>query len=155
MVVTLDERFKWCRAFRVDDGQGGEIFRRKSFLARRSNQSVTPHIHRLRQEGVSPVMDPKTYPEWQASLLKQLVATTKAASAVGSQDVSFERSIDSKFDSSLTSVTDRLLALSNRLLKFAGSKTEEFEDEDDLEDRWAEIVDVVDGLLERAVILSF
>lgn len=100
-------------------------------------------------------MDPKTYPEWQASLLKQLVATTKAASAVGSQDVSFERSIDSKFDSSLTSVTDRLLALSNRLLKFAGSETEEFEDEDDLEDRWAEIVDVVDGLLERAVILSF
>ena len=100
-------------------------------------------------------MDPKTYPEWQASLLKQLVATTKAASAVGSQDVSFERSIDSKFDSSLTSVTDRLLALSNRLLKFAGSETEEFEDEDDLEDRWAEIVDVVDGLLERAVILFF
>jgi len=96
-------------------------------------------------------MDPKTYPEWQASLLKQLVSTTKAASAVGSHDVSFERSIDSKFNSALTSVTDRLLALSNRLLKFAGSETEDFEDEDDLEDRWAEIVDVVDGLLERAV----
>jgi len=99
-------------------------------------------------------MDPKTYPEWQASLLKQLVATTKAASAVGSHDVSFERSIDPQFDSSLRSVTDRLLALSNRLLKFAGSETEEFEDEDDLEDRWAEIVDVIDGLLERAVSLS-
>ena len=100
-------------------------------------------------------MDPKTYPEWQASLLKQLVSSTKAASAVGSHDVSFERSVDSKFESALTSVTERLLALSNRLLKFAGSETEEFEDEDDLEDRWAEIVDVVDGLLERAVFFVF
>ena len=102
-----------------------------------------------------PAMDPKTYPEWQASLLKQLVSSTKAASAVGSHDVSFERSVDSKFESALTSVTERLLALSNRLLKFAGSETEEFEDEDDLEDRWAEIVDVVDGLLERAVFFVF
>jgi len=100
-------------------------------------------------------MDPKTYPEWQASLLKQLVFTTKSASAVGSHDISFECSIDSKFNSALTSVTDRLLALSNRLLKFAGSETDEFEDEDDLEDRWAEIVDVVDGLLERAVFCIF
>jgi hypothetical protein len=105
----------------------------------------------LPSRAARPAMDPKTYPEWQASLLKQLVSTTKAASAVGSHDVSFERSIDSKFNSALTSVTDRLLALSNRLLKFAGSETEDFEDEDDLEDRWAEIVDVVDGLLERAV----
>ena len=102
-----------------------------------------------------PTMDPKTYPEWQASLLKQLVSTTKAASAVGSHDISFERSIDSKFNSALTSVTDRLLTLSNRLLKFAGSETDEFEDEDDLEDRWAVIVDVVDGLLERAVFCLF
>ena len=65
-------------------------------------------------------MDQKTYPEWQANLLKLLVSTTKAASAVGSHDISFERSIDSEFDSSLTTVTDRLLNLSNRLLKFAG-----------------------------------
>ena len=99
-------------------------------------------------------MDPKTYPEWQANLLKFLVSTTKAASAVGSQDISFERSIDSEFDSSLTAVTDRLLNLSNRLLKFAGLQGEEFEDEDDLEDRWREVVDVVDGLLERAVLFG-
>src|SRR5271170_7591324 len=111
----------------------------------------TPQRDNLPSGAARPAMDPKTYPEWQASLLKQLVSTTKAASAVGSHDVSFERSIDSKFNSALTSVTDRLLALSNRLLKFAGSETEDFEDEDDLEDRWAEIVDVVDGLLERAV----
>ena len=97
-------------------------------------------------------MDPKTYPEWQANLLKFLISTTKAASAVGSHDISFERSIDSEFDSSLTTVTDRLLNLSNRLLKFSGLQGEEFEDEDDLEDRWGEVVDVVDGLLERAVL---
>jgi exosome complex exonuclease RRP6 len=96
-------------------------------------------------------MDPKKYPEWQANLLKLLVSTTKAASLVASHDVSFERSIDPEFDSSLTSVTDRILNLSNRLIKYVGSQAEEFEDEDDLENRWGDIVDVVDGLLEKAV----
>jgi exosome complex exonuclease RRP6 len=96
-------------------------------------------------------MDPKTFPDWQAKLLKQLVQTTKAASAVGSHDISFERSIDSTFDSNLNAVTDRLLSLSNQLLRFAGLAGEEFEDEEDLGDRWGEVVDVVDGLLERAV----
>lgn len=96
-------------------------------------------------------MDPKTFPDWQAKLLKQLVQTTKAASAVGSHDISFERSIDSTFDSNLNAVTDRLLSLSNQLLRFAGLGGEEFEDEEDLGDRWGEVVDVVDGLLERAV----
>lgn len=96
-------------------------------------------------------MDPKTYPEWQANLLKLLVSTTRAASAVGSHDISFERSIDSNFDSSLTEVTDRLLSITNRLLKFAGSQQDEFEDEDDLDDRWGDVVDIVDSLLERAV----
>ena len=99
-------------------------------------------------------MDPKTYPEWQASLLKQLVATTRAASAVGGHDIMFERSIDSEFDSSLMAVTERLLSITNRLLMFGGLQGEEFEDEDDLEDRWGDIVDVVDTLLERAVSLS-
>jgi exosome complex exonuclease RRP6 len=98
-------------------------------------------------------MDPETYPEWQATLLKQLVATTRAASAVGGHDLSFERSIDSDFDSSLTAVTNRLLSITNRLLKFGGLQVEEFEDEDDLEDRWGDVVDVVDTLLERAVYL--
>ena len=96
-------------------------------------------------------MDPKTYPAWQENLLKCLVATTKAASAVGGQDISFERSIDGDFDASLSCVTDRLLNLSNRLLKLAESQEEEYEDEDDMENRWGEIVDVIDGLLERAV----
>jgi PMC2NT (NUC016) domain len=96
-------------------------------------------------------MDPKRYPEWQANLLKLLVSTTRAASAVGSHDISFERSIDSTFDASLTAVTDRLLNLSNRLLKFSGFDEDEYEDEDDLENRWGDVVDVVDTLLERAV----
>ena len=100
-------------------------------------------------------MDPKIYPEWQASLLKHLVSTTKAVSAVGGHDITFERSIDREFDSSLTAVTDRLLNLSNRLLKFAGLQEDEFENEDDLEDRWGDVVDVVDSLLERAVIFQF
>jgi PMC2NT (NUC016) domain len=97
-----------------------------------------------------PSMDPKTYPEWQGKLLKLLVATTKAASSVGSHDVSFERSINSQFNSSIDNVLDRMLSLSNRLLKFGGLREEEFEDEEDLENRWTQVVDVLDGLLERA-----
>ena len=100
-------------------------------------------------------MDPKTYPEWQASLLKHLVATTKAVSAVGRHDITFECSIDPEFDSSLTTVTDGLLSLSNRLLKFAGLQEDEFENEDDIEDRWGDVVDVLDSLLERAVTFHF
>jgi exosome complex exonuclease RRP6 len=96
-------------------------------------------------------MDAKTYPEWQANLLKLLVATTKAASAIASHDVSFERSIDDDFDSAVSSVSNRLLNLSNRLLKFTGLREQIYEDEEDLESRWNEVVDVLDGLLEQAV----
>ena len=96
-------------------------------------------------------MDPKAYPEWQGKLLKLLVATTKAASSIGSHDVSFERSINSQFNSSIDKVLDRTLILSNRLLKFGGLREEGIEDEEDLESRWAQVVDVLDGLLERAV----
>jgi len=96
-------------------------------------------------------MDPKAYPEWQKGLLSKLVATTKAASAVARHDVSFERSIDPKFDALLTATTDRLLSLANQLLRLAGLGEDEFEDEDDIEERWVQIVDVVDGLLENAV----
>ena len=96
-------------------------------------------------------MDPKAYPEWQKGLLSKLVATTKAASAVAGHDVSFERSIDPKFDAALAATTDRLLSLTNQLLRLAGLGEDEFEDEDDIEERWVHIVDVVDGLLEKAV----
>ena len=126
-------------------------FLRKNFIFLRRS---FPFLPLNDEEQVDALMDPKTYPEWQASLLKVLVATTKAASAVGGHDISFERSIDPDFDSSLTAVTDRLLNLSNRLLKVAGSQEDDYEDEDDLEDRWGEVVDVVDSLLERAVIYN-
>jgi exosome complex exonuclease RRP6 len=99
-------------------------------------------------------MDSKTYPEWQKGLLSSLVATTKAASAVAGHDVSFERSIDSTFDAALTSVTERLLSVTNQMLKLAGIREDEFEDEDDIEERWVQLVDVVDGLLEKAVIIG-
>jgi PMC2NT (NUC016) domain len=99
-------------------------------------------------------MDSKTYPEWQKGLLSSLVATTKAASAVAGHDVSFERSIDSTFDAALTTVTERLLSLTNQMLKLAGIREDEFEDEDDIEERWVQLVDVVDGLLEKAVIIG-
>src|SRR5208282_6665642 len=99
--------------------------KRKFLFACRSFSALPP----VNDQGhIDAPMDPKRYPEWQANLLKFLVSTTKAASAVGSQDISFERSIDSEFDSSLTTVTDRLLILSNRLLKFSGLHGEEFED---------------------------
>jgi PMC2NT (NUC016) domain len=126
-------------------------FLRKNFIFLRRS---FPFLAFNDEEQVDALMDPKTYPEWQAGLLKVLVATTKAASAVGGHDISFERSIDPDFDSSLTAVTDRFLNLSNRLLKVAGSQEEDYEDEDDLEDRWGEVVDVVDSLLERAVIYN-
>src|SRR5262245_52710481 len=96
-------------------------------------------------------MDPKAYPEWQRNLLKQLVLTTKVASGLASHDISFERSIDPQFGTSLTSVTNQLLSLTNRLLRFAGLGSEDFEDEDDFENRWGDVVDVVDTLFERAV----
>jgi exosome complex exonuclease RRP6 len=99
-------------------------------------------------------MDPKAYPEWQSKLLKQLVSTTRAASVLASHDLSFESSIDSAFNTSLNALTNRLLSTTNSLLKFAGHEGENFSDEEDLQDRWGEAVDVVDSLLERAVLPS-
>jgi hypothetical protein len=131
------------------DGVEDAVTEKKFFSPRADHQGHT-HVDDEQKEGRFG-MDPKTYPEWQANLLKCLVSTTKAASAVGSHDISFERSIDTDFDKSLTIVTDRILNLSNRLLKFAGLRGDNYEDEDDLEDRWHEVVDIVDGLLERAV----
>jgi exosome complex exonuclease RRP6 len=96
-------------------------------------------------------MDPKEYPEWQGNLLKLLVATTKSASTIASHDISFERSVDKDFNDSWLSVTNRLLGLSNRLLEYTGSQVEGFEDEDDLDNRWYSVIDVVDSLLEKAV----
>jgi len=73
---------------------------------------------------------------------------------VSNQDLSFHRSSSEKLSRSLDSQNTHLLRLTSKLLKAATQDTNleppKLRDQDDVEDNWRRIVDVVDDLLEKA-----
>ncbi|BFZ59106.1 exosome nuclease subunit [Saitoella coloradoensis] len=96
-------------------------------------------------------MDAAKFPDFQSSLFKALVSTTRAATILGAQDLAFHRSLDPSFGDSLDECSTRLLELTNSLVKIASADAADtFHDEDDLNDRWGDVVDVVDTLLEKS-----
>lgn len=93
---------------------------------------------------------------FQKAVTDALLASTRTAGQIASEDLSFHRSSSSTFSASLDAQNVRLLHLTNRLLKAAASgsssdiRAPQLEDEDSVEDNWRGVVDVVDDLLERA-----
>ncbi|KIW69597.1 hypothetical protein PV04_05467 [Phialophora macrospora] len=83
-----------------------------------------------------------------------LINVTRSATQVSNQDLSFHRSSSEKFSRSLDRQNAHLLRLTGKLLKAATQDTQlkppALHDQDDVEDNWRGIVDVVDGLLEKA-----
>ncbi|KAJ9611392.1 exosome nuclease subunit [Cladophialophora chaetospira] len=83
-----------------------------------------------------------------------LINVTRSATQVSNQDLSFHRSSSDKLSRSLDRQNAHLLRLTNKLLKVATQDTQlkppSLQDQDDIEDSWRGIVDVVDGLLEKA-----
>ncbi|KAH8819536.1 ribonuclease H-like domain-containing protein [Xylogone sp. PMI_703] len=90
----------------------------------------------------------------QSQIQAALVATTRTAGSIASEDLSFQRSLNPEVGTSLDEQNARLLALSNRLLKSATSlsdiKFRPLQDVEDVDNSWGNVVDVVDLLLEKA-----
>ncbi|KAF2716880.1 hypothetical protein K431DRAFT_335186 [Polychaeton citri CBS 116435] len=92
----------------------------------------------------------------QQSIQSSLVATTRSASALASEDLSFHRSLDPSIGSKLDRQNARLITLAQGLLASATAGSESIRkqprlsDIESVEDNWKAVVDVVDSLLERA-----
>jgi hypothetical protein len=90
----------------------------------------------------------------QEQVQKALIATTRTAGQISSEDLGFQRSFNVEVGNALDEQNSRLLALSTNLLKSAASISElrapVLEDTDDVENNWRSVVDVIDSLLEKA-----
>lgn len=91
---------------------------------------------------------------FQDLVSSSLVNVTRSAGQVASQDLSFHRSANETLSRSLDRQNVHLLRLTNKLLKAATKdtpiKAPSLQSQDDVDDNWRRIVDVVDGLLEKA-----
>ncbi|EPE26047.1 Ribonuclease H-like protein [Glarea lozoyensis ATCC 20868] len=90
----------------------------------------------------------------QEKVQENLIATTRTAGQISSEDLGFHRSFNLEVGDALDEQNSRLLALSTKLLKSAASISElrapVLEDADDVENNWRSVVDVIDSLLEKA-----
>ena len=92
----------------------------------------------------------------QSSISAALVATTRSASALASEDLTFHRSLDPSLAARLDRQNERLLALATSLLGTATATSEtvrpppSLRDIESIDNNWRAVVDVVDSLLERA-----
>ncbi|KAL3426254.1 Exosome complex exonuclease rrp6 [Phlyctema vagabunda] len=90
----------------------------------------------------------------QDQVQASLIATTRTAGQLSSEDLSFQRSLNPEVGPALDEQNTRLLALTSSLLKSAISIADlnapNLEDAEDIENNWRSVVDVVDSLLEKA-----
>jgi exosome complex exonuclease RRP6 len=101
-------------------------------------------------------MDPsQDFKSLQAKIQGALVSTTKAVQRIASEDLGFQRTVNPSTGDRLEEQSTRLLSLSGDLLKSAAIGTGQknvgdLEDAEDVDIQWRSIVDVIDGLLEKA-----
>jgi exosome complex exonuclease RRP6 len=101
-------------------------------------------------------MDPsQDFKSLQEKIQASLVSTTKAVQRIASEDLGFQRTVNPSTGDRLEEQSTRLLSLSSDLLKSAAAATGqknagELEDTEDVDIQWRGIVDVIDGLLEKA-----
>lgn len=90
----------------------------------------------------------------QDQVQSALIATTRTAGQIASEDLGFHRSFNKDVGSALDEQSQRLLSLASALLKSAASIAElrapVLEDVDDVDNNWRSVVDVVDSLLEKS-----
>lgn len=82
-----------------------------------------------------------------------LISTTRTSGQISSEDLGFQRALNPELGARLDEQSARLLALSKDLLKSAASISElrapVLEDQEDVENNWRNVVDVIDSLLEK------
>jgi len=90
----------------------------------------------------------------QESISQSLVAVTRTANQIASEDLGFYRSLNPAVATALDQQNARLLGLAERLLGNAAANSEvvgpRLPDFDTVDSNWKGIVDVVDSLLEKA-----
>jgi len=90
----------------------------------------------------------------QDSVQQSLLAVTRTANHIASEDLAFHRSLDPSIAGLLDKQNALLLGLAERLLGNAAANTEvvrpRLPDFDAVDANWRGIVDVVDSLLEKA-----
>jgi exosome complex exonuclease RRP6 len=98
--------------------------------------------------------DPPDFTKLQSDLTSALVAVTRATNRVCAEDVTFHRSLNRPFAAQLDAQQTTLLGLAERLIRNAAAgsdtTTPKLPDVEALEQGWRGVVDVLDGLLERA-----
>jgi hypothetical protein len=97
----------------------------------------------------------RDFKEYQNALFAALTGATRAANAIPISDLGYYRSLDRDFAKTLDSCSEKVLKLSNNMLKYASvdepESSQRFHDVDDVLDRYGVAIDVVDNLLEKAV----
>ncbi|GAB5585904.1 exosome nuclease subunit [Umbelopsis nana] len=96
----------------------------------------------------------RDFKEYQNALFTALTGATRAANAIPIADLGYYRSLDRDFAKTLDSCSEKVLKLSNNMLRYASVDDVEsaprFYDIDDVMDRFGMAIDVVDNLLEKA-----
>lgn len=91
---------------------------------------------------------------YQDRVTSSLMNVTKNATSIASYDLSFHRSLSDQVSRSLDAQNAHLLRLTNKLLKAATRETNvkapNIPNRDGVDDKWREVVDVFDDLLEKA-----
>lgn len=87
-------------------------------------------------------------------LQSALVSTVKSVNKLASQDLAFQRTVNSDNDERLDANTTRLLTLATQLLKAAPRPNRlappKLEETDDVDMNWRRIVDIIDATFEQA-----
>jgi exosome complex exonuclease RRP6 len=95
----------------------------------------------------------KDFKSFQDQVQDCLKKTTKTAGYIAVEDLNFHRSSNAAVAKALDSQNDRLLRLTNKLTKYVTSGSDvrppQLRDQEDVEDNWRGVVDVIDDLLER------
>lgn len=97
---------------------------------------------------------PAGFSAFEDQLKSTLVQATRAVNQLASEDLHFHRSSSAEVSDSLDEQSNRLISLTSSILKTATTGTDlpapTLHDEESIEDNWRGVVDVIDGLLERA-----
>lgn len=96
---------------------------------------------------------------FQEGVFSTIMACVRSSSAISNADISFQRSSNPDFATILDETTARILVLANQLLRSASKGSDiaapKMVDVDDVDNKWNDVVEVVDYVLEKAVCDSF
>ncbi|KAF7719705.1 Uncharacterized protein PECH_008891 [Penicillium ucsense] len=99
-------------------------------------------------------MDSSELGPFQNNVSSALVQLVKTVGQLAAEDIGFHRNSNAEFTESLDEQSERILSLTNAVLKAATTGTDvevpALDTEDAIEDNWRGVVDVIDALLEKA-----